>query len=442
MIADLRGCPTSAPDAEALTSFETALESLYRYRGDPLALIKPALKTWPDWSLLHTFKAIVLLGFTERRFARAAAVSLQKAASLLDSATDRERAMHAAAVQMLDGNWAEAGGIFEGLLLDNPLDMLALHTAQNLDFFTGDLWSLRNRVNRLLPYWQPGTEGYAHVLGMHAFGLEECNHYLEAEATARESLALHPENPWAVHALAHVLEMQGRVEEGIAHLESGAPLWAPDSGFAYHNWWHLTLFYLERGDDDQVLALYDRELAEPEARFALNMVDAAALLWRLQLLGVEIGDRALPVARWWQAQIDEGAGYYAFNDFHAAIALALVGDRDGLSRLHNRLQRETGEDGLSRISRGIGLPLVAAIGDYEAGNHGAATRSLTQLRDRAQQFGGSHAQRDLITLTLLAAAARAGERELASRYLNERRVMKPESHLSARLDQRLNELAA
>lgn len=446
MTPDLRGCPTSAPNAEALASFEAALESLYRYRGDPLALIKPAIAACPDWSLPHTFKAIVLLGLTERRFAQGAAESLERAEALLNGATDRERTMHAAAQQMLTGNWAEACALFESLLLTNPLDMLALHTAHNLDFFSGDLWNLRNRVTRVLPYWTPKTKGYAHVLGMHAFGLEECNHYPEAEATVRTSLKVHPENPWAVHALAHVLEMQGRVEEGIEHLESRASLWAPDSGFAYHNWWHLALFYLELGDDEQVLALYDRELANPEARFALNMVDAAALLWRLRLLGVDIGDRAGPVAAFWRSQIEAGGAYYAFNDFHAALALALTGDTEGLDALHARLlharpNNESDESGCSRINHIIGTPLVAAVRDYNTGQFSDSTHTLVDLRDAAQQFGGSHAQRDLITLTLMVAAARGGELELARRYLNERRVMKPASPLGTRLEERLTLLA-
>jgi len=450
MIPDLRGAPTSAPAPEALEVFETALASLYQNRGEPLALIKPCIEQWPQWSLPHSFKAIVLLGFTERRFALAAAKSLKAAEPLLASATERERTIHAAANQILAGNWSAACALFEQLLIEHPLDMLALHSAQNLDFFRGDLWALRNRVNRVLPAWRAETTGYGFVLGMHAFGLEECNQYPEAESVAQEALALHPENPWAVHALAHVFEMQGRVEEGIEHLSSGAHLWAPESGFAYHNWWHLALFHLERGDDEAVLALYDRELGEPEARFALNMLDAAALLWRLHLLGIDTGERAQSVASWWRDQIEEGGGYYAFNDFHAALALALAeiqnGEPDALEALEARLQPAPGgdgaEDGRTRITRTIGAPLVRAVRDYVVGNYAQCAQAMASLRDAAQQFGGSHAQRDLITLTLMDAAARAGNRNLARHYLNEREVLKPASVLSERLRTRHAELAA
>jgi len=442
MNPDLRGVPTSAPESAALEAFEIALESLYRNRGEPLALIKPVLEQWPGWCLPHIFRAIVLLGFTERRFAAGAARSLERAEELLAGATDREREIYRAANHMLRGDWTEACNTFEQCLIANPLDMLALHAAQNLDFFRGDPWGLRNRVSRVLPAWTAQTPGYAFVLGMHAFGLEECNHYPQAEATARASLALHPENPWAVHALAHVLEMQGRIEEGIDHLTSGADLWAPDSGFAYHNWWHLALFHLDREDDDAVLALYDQQLAEPDARFALNMVDAAALLWRLHLLGIDVDDRVTPVAAWWRAQIGEGGAYYAFNDFHAALSFAHSGDGESLQTLIERLEREPVDSSRGRVNQTIGLPLVRAIADYAHGNYAACAAELARLRDHAQTFGGSHAQRDLITLTLMDAAARSGDLPLAAHYLNERRVMKPASPLSDRLERQYTYLAA
>ncbi len=437
MIRDVRGLPTSAPDTASLESFEAALKALYGYRGDPLALIGETIDGWPDWSLPHTFRALVLLGLTERRFAAGAAASLATAEALLEAATPRERVLVRAARHMLEHRWEAACHDFERLLLDDPLDMLALQSAHNLDFFRGDLWNLRNRINRVLPCWPEDAEGYAHVLGMHAFGLEECNHYPEAERAAEASLALAPDNPWATHALAHVYEMQGRADDGVALLAGRAHLWAPDSGFAYHNWWHLALFHLDRGEDAQVLALYDRELADPEASFALNRLDATALLWRLKILGIDAGERPAPVAAWWRRQIDDGGAYYAFNDLHAAVALALAEDGEALARLEVRLQEAAPGDGDGRLTREIGLPLVRAFRQYQAGQWADCATALVTLRDAAQRFGGSHAQRDLLTLTLVVAAARARQPELARRYLNERRVMKPASGLGVRLAARL-----
>jgi hypothetical protein len=105
--------------------------------------------------------------------------------------------------------------------------------------------NLRNRVTRVLPHWDASVPGYSYVLGMHAFGLEEMNQYSQAEAEARRALELERKDGWAVHAATHVMEMQGRIDEGIAWLETREPDWAPDNGFAFHNWWHLALFYLD-----------------------------------------------------------------------------------------------------------------------------------------------------------------------------------------------------
>ncbi|MEM8766480.1 MAG: tetratricopeptide repeat protein [Pseudomonadota bacterium] len=431
----------AAPTSEAARAFTAAEQALTRFRGDPLALIKPVIREWPDWSLAHSFRALVLLGFTERRFAAGAAGSLAKAEACLGN-SPRERGLFEAARQMLNRRWRKASATYEQLLLAEPTDLLALHLGHNLDFFQGDLWSLRNRVNRVLPCWTPETPGYAEVLGMHAFGLEECNHYPEAETAARASLQLAPENPWANHALAHVLEMQGRAAEGAEHLAATASLWAPDSGFAYHIWWHLALFHLEQGQDHEALKLFDTELATPDARFALNMIDAAALLWRLKLLGVDIGSRAEPVADFWRTQIEDGGAYYAFNDFHAAVALALVDDAAALTQLAARLERADSTDCDPVLNTELALPLVIALRAFVTEDFTNAATALARLRDAAQAFGGSHAQRDLITWTLIFAAARSGNGEMATRYLNERIVMKPESDLSQRLAERISELSA
>jgi hypothetical protein len=435
LLQDPRGLEIAAPSREALDSFEVALESLYGFRGDPLALIRTTTIEWPQFALAHIFRALVLLGFTEQRFAAPAAASLASAAELLDKCTPRERRLHDTATLILKGHPTAACEHLEALLLENPLDMLSLHIVHGLDFFRGDLWSLRNRINRILPYWGPDTPGYAHVLGMHAFGLEECNHYEDAEQAATASLAQFPKNPWAVHALAHVYEMQGRTAEGIQHLESRVDDWSVDSGFAPHNWWHLALLYLDRDDRSKVLTLYDEHFDDPESRYALNMMDAVALLWRLRLLDIDVGSRFVRVAEWWRDQLDTNCGTYAFNDFHAATAFAAVGDTDSMTRLEELMQHTVDDpDGIHRSMVGaIGLPLVRALGKYQRQQFADATAELVALRDSAQQLGGSHAQRDLITLTLVDAAVKSGQRRIASHYLNERLVMKTASSLGSRL---------
>ncbi|MBC8056169.1 MAG: tetratricopeptide repeat protein, partial [Rhizobiales bacterium] len=89
----------------------------------------------------------------------------------------------------------------------------------------------------------------------------------------------------------------------------------------------------------------------------------------------------------------------------------------------------------------VGLPLMRWRVAFAAGDAAPACRLLYPLRTMAHRFGGSHAPRDLIDQTLLAAAADAGEIPLGRALLNERRLAKPVTpltdHWAARIGQRL-----
>ncbi len=437
-LTDPRGVPVCAPEPAALEDFERALEALYTFRDDPLALINPVIEQWPEFALAHVFKALVLVNLTERRFTLAARRALGRATPLLGKGGERERKAHEVVTALVDGETGHAATGLDEMLLDHPRDILALHAGHNADFARGDVLNLRNRIMRVLPAWQPDHPGYANVLAMLAFGLEEANQYAEAEAAGYRALEADAANPWAVHAVAHVMEMTGRVDDGIEHLTSRRADWAPNSGFAYHNWWHLALFHLDRDEPDRVLELYDEQIDDPEAAFALNKLDASALLWRLRLLGVDIGQRFVPLADWWREGLEREAGYYAFNDLHAAVAFAAVADHQALETLAT-LQAERSAatpDERAAVTGSVGMPLVAAVSDYAHGRFGRAAQTLRSLRDSCRIFGGSHAQRDLVTLTLIDAAHQAGEHALVEAYVNERLVAKPASPLGWRLKAR------
>jgi hypothetical protein len=269
---------------------------------------------------------------------------------------------------------------------------------------------------------------------MHAFGLEECNQYPEAEATGRRALELSGDDSWAIHAVTHVMEMQGRIDEGVAWLEASREAWAaPDNGFAFHNAWHLALFHLDRADHAAVLALYDQWLAGAGA-MALSRVDATALLWRLMLEGVDVGDRAHAIADAWERDLDAEGGFYAFNDFHAALALAQAGRAQGLERLMAVVHRAaSAQDANGEMERLVGLGACKAAIAFCDGRPGVAAELLAGIRDGASRFGGSHAQRDLLTLTLVVAAMRNGQGRLAAHYLAERLVQRPGNRWGLRL---------
>jgi hypothetical protein len=58
---------------------------------------------------------------------------------------------------------------------------------------------------------------------------------------------------------------------------------------------------------------------------------------------------------------------------------------------------------------------------------------MRRVRDVASRFGGSHAQRDVLTLTLIEAAMRSGLFSTARHYIAERLVHRPNGELGWQL---------
>jgi tetratricopeptide (TPR) repeat protein len=438
MLNDPQGLALPALDPAAGAALEQALVAFRTYRGDPLAPLDEAIALAPGLAIAPIAKALMLTMLFERRFARDAMKTLDAAAPVLARAGAREKAIAAATRRLAEGDWHGGVAALDQVLREYPRDLLTIQAAHIVDFIRGDSLNLRNRISRVLPHWSASVPGYSYVLGMHAFGLEECNQYPEAEATGLRALEMAPEDCWAVHAVTHVYEMQGRIAEGTRFLEERKDAWAgAENGFAYHNWWHLALFHMDGGDHAAALAIYDEVLANAHG-MALSRLDATALLWRLRLEGVDVGARFEAVADAWQADLDAEGGFYAFNDFHAALAFAATGRDKHAARLRQAVHDATRRsDANAAMARDVGVGLCEAIHDFAGGRYGAAAEWLAAMRDGAIRFGGSHAQRDLLTLTLIEAARLAGRGKLARHYLGERLVQKPGGAWGQRLAQRI-----
>lgn len=444
MATDLRGNPTGSGSAPALASAERALWRMMSFYDTPLADLDEAIAADPAWPLPRVMKAGYLLSLTEAPLLGEAARLLDEAAAL-PCAVGREQVHLAATRHVLAGQWHEACRLWEALLIEHPRDALALQWAQLWDFYRGDLVGLRQRPARALPEWDADDPLYPYVLGLHAFGLEENNLYPQAEETGRRALAPGPWGqarvPWAVHAVAHVMEMQGRVDEGAAWLRSSRPDWVEGNGFAVHLWWHSALFRLEGLDHPGVLRLVDNHLGGEALQADLQRVDAVSLLWRLHLLGIDVQARFAALVDAWPLQ-PASAGYYAFNDLHVLLALLGAGQAGRAeSWLAQTAQRTlAGEDARRAnhaVAREAGLPLMRGMLAFAQGDFEAASAQLMPARARAQRIGGSHAQRDLIDQTLLASAARGRQHALGRALLNERLMARAATPLARHWAERL-----
>jgi tetratricopeptide (TPR) repeat protein len=429
-LIDSTGHRVSGATPDSLQAYEQAARELLCMVDDPAASVARALAASPEMTMAHVLQAWLHLLGTEPEGLVVAKAACDAAAAL--PADDREQRHLAAARALAQGRWREAAQRLEDLSLRYPLDSLALQAGHQIDFFRGDSRMLRDRIARALPAWDPGVPGWHALLGMHAFGLEETGDYGQAEVHGRRCVELEPRDSWGWHAVAHVHEMRNSPREGIAWLQPSQASWAPGSFLATHNGWHLALFHLELDDHAQALALYDQAIGGTGSSVVLDLIDASAMLWRLHLRGVDVGERWQPLADRWLPLAR--AGNYAFNDLHAM--LAFVGaDRSAAQQAVLEAQRQAMESDTDNafFTREVGHPAALAMQAFGRGDFATAATLLRGIRHQAHRFGGSHAQRDLIDLSLLEAALRGGDGPLARGLAAERAALRPRSPLAQRL---------
>jgi tetratricopeptide (TPR) repeat protein len=414
--------PLAGATPEALRLFDAATKAFALYRGDPVGLLDQAIAVAPRFAMAHLVKAWLFALTTEPEATEAARFLLAEAAALPLGA--RETGHAEALAHVLAGNWTGGGVALERHSMRFPRDLPALQAGHMIDFYRGNARTLRDRIARALPHWQ-GAPLRSLVLGMHAFGLEETGDHARAEAAGREAVEADPRDAWAHHAVAHVMEMQGRPADGLAWITSREPHWAgEDNFFRVHNWWHRALCHIELGDPAAALALYDGPVRGGRSAVAVDLVDAAALLWRLDLGGVDVGARWEELSAAWEAHAD--GRLYPFNDLHAAMAHLGAGRMAEVERLLAIMRQAEGSEA-ARWIRDTGIPLVEGFAAFRRGDHAAAVERLLGARQIANVFGGSHAQRDVIDWTLTEAALRGGLADVAEALAHERLALRPHS---------------
>ncbi len=433
-LMDSRGLPVSTSSHAALEKYELAAGQTLGYFGNPLAALDEALAEDPDFAAAHMLRADLAVMSSEQGALPLIQESVAAIARLGDRATARERAHVGAAEAWAQGRFERAAHRYGAIAIEHPRDLLAIQCAHVIDFNLGDSILLRDHVAQALPYWNDEVPGYGYLLGMYAFGLEETANFARAEDVGRHALSLNPRDPWAVHAVQHVFEMQGRIHDGIEWLNATSPNWA-DTALAFHNWWHLALHQLELGDIPAALGIYDRLVHPKETTVALELVDASQLLARIALRGGSVGTRWAELADCW-SRTAEG-GFYVFNDLHALLAYAFAGREQDTRRLMAALERAAAGSGTNAENlRAVGLPIALAIVAMAAGRPGDALEQLMPVRSRACRIGGSHAQRDLVQLTVIGAALAAGNGRVARALAAERTGQNPASPHNWRLTAR------
>ena len=411
MIQDAQGHYLSGATEAAVTKYDQVVRAFNLVHGDAIGLFDAAREAAPDFAMAYMGKAWVFAVANDPGLLTGAGTLVETARHM--RLNEREQAHLAALSHLVRGDRAAAVAVLDRHLMHYPFDLVAHQGAALTDGFLGRFPWIRDRSARALPFWSKDQPGYGTLLAFHAFGLEEAGDYTRAEDESRAAAELEPLSFWPHHTVAHVMEMTGRPEDGLRWMAAREPLWStPDHMNQVHIWWHKALFHFELGQYEAALALYDGPMRATQRPVALSLTNATALLWRLDALGCDTGDRWRDLAASWEGHADGKC--LVFTDIHAAMA-ELRSGQEMLVERRLEAMRKTAVSGVEAagLYRTVGVPLVEALAAFHRGAWAEAVELLLPVRFDLWQIGGSHAQRDVVDWTLTEAAVRANQRDVA-----------------------------
>lgn len=432
MYHDLSGDRISVTNDSARLAWNATLEAVLAHAAATPEHLARTLAANPDFALAHAAKGLMLLSLARAELLGPARDCLSKAreAAALRPVTRREQMVIEALALWLDDAPRQAALRLEAILAAHPFDVLALKLSHGLRFMLGDQAEMLASLRRVAPGFGESHPLAGYVNGCYAFALEEQGFYAEAERAGRRAVSLSPRDAWGRHAVAHVLEMTGRAEEGIAWLGDGRN-WAHANNLRLHIVWHLALFRLERGETAEVLRLYDEEIrAEPTDDYR-DIANGASLLARLDYAGVDVGCRWEELAAKAEGRVHDGR--LVFADLHYALSLLGAGRHDGAEAIARMLVEDAHAhpSGERRASARNGALAAFGLIAFSEGDYAEAARLLGAARGGLVAIGGSHAQRDLFEQAYAESLIRAGQHERAATILGERLARRGGSNLFA-----------
>ena len=311
---------------------------------------------------------------------------LERAQAAAPHATAREQRFVAAVAAWVEGDIPRAITLHEEQAREFPRDLASLKLGHYHLFNRGDSPGMLRLALAALP--AAGDVPYLH--GMLAFAWEQCHFLEQAEAAARHAIALRRKEPWAHHALAHVMLTQGRIAEGHAFLQEVSATWTGLNSFMVtHNWWHQALFALELERHDEVLALYDHHVWGEVKEYSQDQINAVSLLARLELAGVDVGDRWQDLGTYLARRLADHVA--PFLDMQYLYGLARAGrDQEARTLLAGIEEHARGMAPQSRAAwQGVCVPASRGLLAHAQGDWTQAVVELGLALPRLIEIGGS-----------------------------------------------------
>ncbi|GAA4336905.1 tetratricopeptide repeat protein [Variovorax defluvii] len=429
---DSLGNPLTSSDPSSLRAVNDFVEgfvSCEARAADVLAAAKD------DSPLVQAYCATLHLFAESRDAVPNARPFLERAQAGAARATPRERRYIEAVAAWAEGDITQAIALHHEQAREHPRDLASLKLGQYHCFNIGDCPGMLRLALAALP----AAADVPYVHGMLAFGQEQCHLLREAEASARRAIAMVRKEPWAHHALAHVMLTEGRLAEGLDFMRSVSDTWTGLNSFMVtHNWWHMALFLIDLGRDAEALAVYDGQVWGVVKAYSQDQIGAVSLLARLELAGIDVGERWQDLAGYLAGRLDDHV--LPFLDLQYLYGLARAGRPEAGQLLHNIEAFAAGAPASTHAAwERVCVPAARGLLAHARGDAAGTLEGLGLALPRLVEIGGSHAQRDLfeqVYLDALIASGTASTLASAQGLLQQQVNAQPESlRLRRRADQ-------
>lgn len=428
---DSFGSSTTSP-VSALDGINDFAEGFVAYQPRSTNVLATA-DAHPDSALANIYAGILWM-FLERPEAPVKSKPYSDRAEKISDLNRREQGMLAMLKAWQQHDYSRVLIIGEALTTEFPHDLPLLKIMQYHAFNAADA----SMMLRMALVGESANADRAPVYSMIAFGHEQLNNINEAERAAMQALEIDSNEPWAHHALAHVHLTRGTIKQGLSFLSDSSPSWTGLNSFMFtHNWWHVALFDIANGDLSTALDIYDQRCWGVQPDYSQDQIGAVSLLARLEMAGVDVGDRWQQLRSFLEARASDVIQPFLTLQYLYGLARSQSGAADDLLAL---IQSQANEPVVLRdrvLWQTVGIPAACAVMAHARGDYDVAAEKLASVRSLIWKVGGSHAQRDLFEQILLDARLRSGQWDAARKTLEQRRQWEPESPI---LEKRLQQV--
>ncbi|MBB3995079.1 hypothetical protein GGR95_002729 [Sulfitobacter undariae] len=420
-LTDICFCPVTLSTPAALEDWNGVILGLLSHGRQTPVHLGRVLDAAPDFAMGHAARGMfcMMTGRAEMIPVARDAYGTARAMAEQTPITPRETGWITALGLWLEGKPTQAIATIEQVLTALPQDTLSAKLSHGIRFLLGDGAGMLASVERLLPAHTENHSCRGYLLGCHAFALEENGHYAAAEKAGRAGLELTADDAWGLHAVAHVYDMTAQPDAGLTLIEQNTAAWEGSNNFRYHVWWHKALLHMERGEIDYALGLYDAQIRAEKTDDYRDIANATSLLMRLELEGMDVGNRWQELADFSENRVEDGC--LVFADLHYMLALSGA-DRGGArAQMTARFARDASKSGEmpARVAT-PGTEALAGLNAFSEGRYDTAFSNLAAARAVLTTIGGSHAQRDVFDRMTIDAGLRAGRYDATSAILKDR----------------------